>query len=115
MGRRRYAVDRHNSLPKPHQRFLRSGWIWKTALTIFIIGPAGPSVMRLLLTILCNPVGRYLMMTIRLAVPSPSSGSQQITYLRNHAGTEGGSLCRLQGQPELLENRRAQGPDAAAA
>jgi len=45
-------VDRHNTLSNRISRFLRSGWIWKTVLAVFIVGLIIPSVMRLLLTIL---------------------------------------------------------------
>ncbi|MBI1278732.1 MAG: AAA family ATPase [Anaerolineaceae bacterium] len=100
-------VDRHNTLSNRVGRFLRSGWIWKTVLTVFIIGLLIPSVMRLLLTILgvTISVGVFMMTIVVQFVAIFWFLSKSRTY-EIMPGTEGVSFDDYKGQPELLEQAR---------
>ncbi|MBA3872608.1 MAG: AAA family ATPase [Anaerolineae bacterium] len=100
-------VDRHNRLSNRVSRFLRSGWIWKTVLTIFIIGLVVPSVMRLLLTVLgvTLSVGIFMMTIVLQFVAIFWFLSKSRTY-EIMPGTEGVSFADYKGQPELLEQAR---------
>jgi hypothetical protein len=100
-------VDRHNSLPNRIRRFMRSGWIWKSLLTIFIIGLIVPSVMRLILTLLgvTISVGIFMMVLVLQFVAIFWFLSKSRTY-EIMPGTEGVSFADYKGQPELLEQAR---------
>ncbi len=100
-------VDRHNTLSNRISRFLRSGWIWKTVLTIFIIGLFVPSVMRVLLTVfgVLLSVGIFMSIFILQFVAIFWFLSKSRTY-EIMPGTEGVSFADYKGQPELLEQAR---------
>ncbi len=100
-------VDRHNRLSNRVSRFLRSGWIWKTLLAVFIIGLLVPSVMRLLLTILgvTISVGIFMLTIVLQFVAIFWFLSKSRTY-EIMPGTEGVSFADYKGQPELLEQAR---------
>ena len=100
-------VDRHNSLPNRIRRFLRSGWIWKTILAVFIIGLVVPSVMRVLLTVLgvTISVGIFMLTIVLQFVAIFWFLSKSRTY-EIMPGTEGVSFADYKGQPELLEQAR---------
>lgn len=100
-------VDQRNRLPNRIRRFLRSGWIWKTLLTVFIIGLFVPSVMTLLLTILglVISVGVFMLTIVVQFVAIFWFLSRSRTY-EIMPGSEGVSFADYKGQPELLEQAR---------
>ena len=100
-------VDRHNRLSNRISHFLRSGWIWKTILAVFIIGLVVPSVMRLLLTIfgVTISVGIFMLTIVLQFVAIFWFLSKSRTY-EIMPGTEGVSFADYKGQPELLEQAR---------
>src|SRR4051794_19611280 len=100
-------VDHHNRLSNRISRFLRSGWIWKTLLTIVVIGLFVPSVMRLILTVLgvAFSVGIFMMIFVLQFVAMFWFLSRSRTY-EIMPGTEGVSFDDYKGQPELLEQAR---------
>ncbi|MCC6894293.1 MAG: AAA family ATPase [Anaerolineae bacterium] len=100
-------VDQRNRLPNRVARFLRSGWIWKTILTAFIIGLFVPSVMTLLLTILglVISVGVFMLTIVVQFVAIFWFLSRSRTY-EIMPGSEGVSFADYKGQPELLDQAR---------
>lgn len=100
-------VDRHNRLSNRISRFVRSGWIWKTLLAIFIIGLLVPSVMRLLLTVfgVAISIGIFMAIFVLQFVAMFWFLSRSRTY-EIMPGTEGISFADYKGQPELLEQAR---------
>lgn len=100
-------VDQYNRLSNRIRRFLRSGWIWKSLLILFIIGLFVPSVMQLILTVLgvAISVGIFMVTLVLQFVAIFWFLSKSRTY-EIMPGTEGVSFDDYKGQPELLEQAR---------
>lgn len=100
-------VDQRNRLTNRIKRFLRNGWIWKTVLTVFIVGLFVPSVMTLLLTILgvVISVGVFMLTIVVQFVAIFWFLSRSRTY-EIMPGSEGVSFADYKGQPELLEQAK---------
>lgn len=100
-------VDVRNRLPNRIRRFLRSGFLWKTLLAVFIVGLFIPSVMTFLLTVVgaIVSIGLFMLTIVVQFVAIFWFLSRSRTY-EVMPGTEGVGFGDYRGQPELLEQAR---------